>query len=462
VVTDASPHQMKFVALGADIKLDVLDWGGTGRPVVLLAGIGNTAHVFDKFAPKLAASFHVYGITRRGIGASGESEIGYTSDELGDDIVAVLDSLHLDPPVLIGHSFAGEELSSVGTRYPERVAGLVYLDAAYAYALYNEPRGDYFDEPRYFVDMAALQQKLNLLFPTNDVARNAENKHLLDELLKTTLPEFERDLKDRRKELKRESRLLAAPAHALPPILPTQPGMDKRRLALFAGMQKYKNIQVPVLAIYAIPLGFQSAKSVLLILLRSPNGQVVAQGTEFLIEGGKIVTNEHVIKGETAVVDLGGVRVPMTVELVDDINDLATSTNFSKELMTTCRTPRRPAGPSAWFPSSAWQSPGTSWTSPAIRLNRPTTRSSISEPFWHTPPVPWRNSIARSTERRHCRPLRPLFGRHRRNTAGESEESPRSQRINTICDLKTPDLSCSGRIGFWPSARTAQTAFFRQ
>lgn len=257
VVTDTSPHQVKFVALGG-IKLEVLDWGGTGRPVVLLAGIGNTAHEFDKFAPKLAARFHVYGITRRGIGASGESEIGYTSDELGDDIVAVLDSLHLDRPVLIGHSFAGEELSSVGTRHPERVAGLVYLDAAYAYALYSESRGDYFDEPRYFVDMAALQQELNLLFPTNDVTRNAENEHLLEELLNTTLPQFEKDLMDRLKELKRESRLLTAPVHELPPISPTQPGMDKRSLALFAGMQKYKKIQVPVLAIYAIPVDLSS------------------------------------------------------------------------------------------------------------------------------------------------------------------------------------------------------------
>jgi non-heme chloroperoxidase len=30
--------------------------------------------------------------------------------------------------VLVGHSLAGEELSSIGSRYPERVAGLIYLD----------------------------------------------------------------------------------------------------------------------------------------------------------------------------------------------------------------------------------------------------------------------------------------------------------------------------------------------
>src|SRR5262249_16181591 len=37
-------------------------------------------------------------------------------------------------PVLAGHSIAGQELSSIGSRHPEKVAGLVYLDAAYGYA----------------------------------------------------------------------------------------------------------------------------------------------------------------------------------------------------------------------------------------------------------------------------------------------------------------------------------------
>ena len=34
--------------------------------------------------------------------------------------------------ILAGHAIAGEELSSIGSRYPERVAGLVCLDAGYS------------------------------------------------------------------------------------------------------------------------------------------------------------------------------------------------------------------------------------------------------------------------------------------------------------------------------------------
>jgi pimeloyl-ACP methyl ester carboxylesterase len=120
-----------------NVRLEVLDWGGTGRPVVLLAGLGNTAHVYDDFAPKLAARYHVYGITRRGFGASSVPAGGYDADRLGDDVLAVFDSLKLTRPVLAGHSVAGEELSSIGSRHPNRVAGLVYLDAVWPFSFDN-------------------------------------------------------------------------------------------------------------------------------------------------------------------------------------------------------------------------------------------------------------------------------------------------------------------------------------
>jgi pimeloyl-ACP methyl ester carboxylesterase len=131
---DLSPHKVRFVTVDKDVRLEVLDWGGSGRPIILLAGGGNTAHVFDEFAPKLTANHHVYGITRRGFGASGFSASGGGIDRLRDDVLAVMDALKLDRPVLVGHSIAGAELSSVATSYPDRVAGLVYLEAGYPYA----------------------------------------------------------------------------------------------------------------------------------------------------------------------------------------------------------------------------------------------------------------------------------------------------------------------------------------
>ena len=131
---DPSPHAIQFVTVDRDVRLEVLDWGGLGRPVILLPGGGDTAHVFDEFAPKLTANYRVYGITRRGFGASSYAPLKRGADRLGQDVLAVIRALKLKKPVLVGHSIAGVELSSVANLDPKRIAGVVYLEAAYPYA----------------------------------------------------------------------------------------------------------------------------------------------------------------------------------------------------------------------------------------------------------------------------------------------------------------------------------------
>jgi non-heme chloroperoxidase len=100
---DPTPHTVQFITVDKDVKLEVLDWGGSGHALVLLTGLGNTAHVFDDFAQKLTPEYHVYGITRRGYGASSApapDKDTYSADRLGDDVLAVLDALKLDRPCL--------------------------------------------------------------------------------------------------------------------------------------------------------------------------------------------------------------------------------------------------------------------------------------------------------------------------------------------------------------------------
>src|SRR5579864_7232606 len=127
---DPSKHQVQFVTVEEGVRLEVLDWGGSGRNVVLLAGSGNTAHVFDGFAEKLTGFCHVYGITRRGFGASSHPDTGYAEQRLAQDILVVLDSLKIAAPVLMGHSAAGGEMTRFGDDHSDRLSGLVYMDAA--------------------------------------------------------------------------------------------------------------------------------------------------------------------------------------------------------------------------------------------------------------------------------------------------------------------------------------------
>ena len=128
---DPSNHRAQFIIVEYNVRLEVLDWGGTGRAVVLLAGSGNTAHVFDDFAPKLTAFCHVYGITRRGYGDSSHPDAGYTEARLAEDVLQAIDWLKLAKPVVVGHSAGGEEMTRLGDEHSDLLGGLVYLDAAF-------------------------------------------------------------------------------------------------------------------------------------------------------------------------------------------------------------------------------------------------------------------------------------------------------------------------------------------
>jgi non-heme chloroperoxidase len=113
------------------INLHYRDWGGTGDTILFLAGFNDSAHVFDKFAPRFTDGFHVLGLTRRGVGESDKPAGGYDTSTRVEDIRQFLDVLRVPKVSLIGHSMAGDEMTLFATRYPKRVAKLVYFDAAY-------------------------------------------------------------------------------------------------------------------------------------------------------------------------------------------------------------------------------------------------------------------------------------------------------------------------------------------
>lgn len=126
--TDPSPHTVRFVTVEPGVRLEVLDWGGTGEPMVLLAGMSATAHTFDSFAPKLTDQFRVLAITRRGFGASSQPDSGYNLDRLTDDVRVVLDSDGIQRATLVGHSYGVTEIMHFASRWPQRVARLVNID----------------------------------------------------------------------------------------------------------------------------------------------------------------------------------------------------------------------------------------------------------------------------------------------------------------------------------------------
>jgi len=125
---DNSPHREGTVTRGG-VTIHYLDWGGGGEPIVLVPGLGSTAHTFDEFAPLLAAQYRVISVTRRGFGQSGRPVSGYETPSLADDIRAVLDHLGLRRVTLVGHSMGGAEAVWLAVHHSERVARVVLLES---------------------------------------------------------------------------------------------------------------------------------------------------------------------------------------------------------------------------------------------------------------------------------------------------------------------------------------------
>jgi non-heme chloroperoxidase len=275
---DPSPHRVSMVEVEKDIRLEVLDWGGRGRPLVLLAGLGNTAHVFDDFAQKLAREYRVVGITRRGYGASSVPEQGYETDRLADDVIAVIDKLKLQRPVVVGHSIAGLELSSIGSRHADRVGGIVYLDATFTWDPQFEA-GAWYGVAEWRTHLEALQSKLAELAKEPD-----DPMPLIAEVLDTTWPAVEQDLREFQSNDRGRPPRPAASAADLQSYAtvrewyargskvylpeaefrqmltigeqgkPTMKRRWPRRVpqAIFAGRQKYASVSAPALAIFGV------------------------------------------------------------------------------------------------------------------------------------------------------------------------------------------------------------------
>lgn len=97
---------------------------GTGRPLILLHGNGESSAIFDAAIPLLAQRFTVYAIDSRGHGESSPvSEYHYA--DMAQDVADFIRLLHLDRPVIYGFSDGGIIALLLAIRHPEQVGGVI-------------------------------------------------------------------------------------------------------------------------------------------------------------------------------------------------------------------------------------------------------------------------------------------------------------------------------------------------
>ena len=192
--------------------------------------------MFDDLAPTLATRYRVVGVTRRGHPGSSAPATGYGVARLAEDVVRVMDAVGVKTPVVVGHSFAGEEMHVLGARYATRIAGLVYVDAAF-------DRGDDADTEAF-----------------NAVARTlpAAPSPKADDLASfTALRAYLEKYGGAGPEAHVRARWVANPdGTVLAGIRPDRPiiqAMAQEMRAAFSKPYKPERIRVPAVAIYAVP-----------------------------------------------------------------------------------------------------------------------------------------------------------------------------------------------------------------
>lgn len=259
--SDKSPHEISSVAVDQGVRLEVLDWRQDIKPdaptLLLLPGLGATAHSYDELAPKLAEHYNVIAMTRRGTGDSSKPSQGYDIARLSTDVLQVMDTYNIDSAFLIGHSFGGEELSYLGANHPERVHGLIYLDAAYDRVTVNTG-----DATRRF-------RQLDLMLPPAPPVRPAEASSY------EAMAAYEQ--RTGRGRLP-EGELIASYDLSSGSIKHDQLYLD----ALMAGIQSpdYARISVPALALYALP----SSASAMMEKWYDPNDSMLQATLDELFE----------------------------------------------------------------------------------------------------------------------------------------------------------------------------------
>lgn len=102
---------------------------GQGPPVVLLHGNGEDHTIFAPLVKTLAQTHTLYALDSRGHGQSGGSGAALSYEQMAEDAAAFIQTLHLEPPVLLGFSDGAIVGLLVALRYPTLLAKLVSCGA---------------------------------------------------------------------------------------------------------------------------------------------------------------------------------------------------------------------------------------------------------------------------------------------------------------------------------------------
>ena len=119
---------VKSVELPNQVKLQYVEQGdASGVPVLLLHGITDSWHSFERVLPHLPESIHAFALTQRGHGDADRPAAGYRPQDFAADVAAFMDALDIEQAVIAGHSMGSSVAQRFAIDHPERTLGLVLI-----------------------------------------------------------------------------------------------------------------------------------------------------------------------------------------------------------------------------------------------------------------------------------------------------------------------------------------------
>jgi len=104
---------------------------GEGPDLVMVHGLtGNLAVWHLRIVPELTEHFRVLTYDLRGHGHSDTPPSGYAPDDMADDLLALLDALEIERPLIAGHSYGADIALYHALRHPERVREVIAIESA--------------------------------------------------------------------------------------------------------------------------------------------------------------------------------------------------------------------------------------------------------------------------------------------------------------------------------------------
>ena len=167
------------------LETHYLDFGGEGLNVILIHSEGWDAFTYKDFGPLLTSNNRILAITRPGYGKSEKGS--YTIEGQGDHLIKFTDALNINKAVFIGNSSVSAELTYLAENYPQRVAGIVYLNGL-AVPWLEEYYTDPFESFDMFIRASPSSNPKTSFIEVNNARRSYRPEHYKSDSVKIKVP----------------------------------------------------------------------------------------------------------------------------------------------------------------------------------------------------------------------------------------------------------------------------------